>query len=110
MPRASAALAYLHREPGHERVARLLGDAAMSAVNAAEVGSKLAEEGASETQIRQAIRGRTATRGAGLSLGDRACLATAHLLGLRAVTADRRKLTSSGKVCRPALRRGMAPP
>jgi len=43
-----------------------------------------------EAMAYRAAAWRTATRAAGLSLGDRACLATAHVLGLRAVTADRR--------------------
>lgn len=106
---ASVVLVFLYREPGHETVARLLDEAAISAMNVAEVASKLAEEGVSREHFIQAIRGlkaeiidfdeqlayrvaalRQATRGAGLSLGDRACLATAQHLGARAVTADRK--------------------
>ena len=86
----------------------MLDRACISAVNLAEVASKLAEKGALEQQIRQTIRRldveildfdedlahragvlRQATLHAGLSLGDRACLATAQRLGLRAVTTDR---------------------
>ena len=106
---SSAVLAYLHNEPGGETTAGLLDEAAISAVNAAEVGAKLSDDGASEDRIRRIFRDldieitdfdetlsyrvaalRQATRGVGLSLGDRACLATAQRLGVRAVTADRK--------------------
>ncbi|MBA3425206.1 MAG: PIN domain-containing protein, partial [Rubrobacter sp.] len=40
---ASALLALLNREPGHEEVARIVPDAAISAVNLSEVAAKLAE-------------------------------------------------------------------
>ena len=105
---ASAVLAYLHREPGHEAIGGMLDQAGVSAVNIAEVAAKLAARGASEQRIRQTIDAlgveildsdealaystgalREATRHAGLSLGDRACLATARSLGVRAVTTDR---------------------
>jgi PIN domain nuclease of toxin-antitoxin system len=80
----------------------------ISAVNLSEVASKLAERGAREDSIRdilgelglsavpfdetlayRAASLRRSTQALGLSLGDRACLATAALLGVRAVTADR---------------------
>lgn len=105
---ASAVLVFLHRERGSEAIARLLDGAAISAVNVAEVSTKLADEGVSEQQVRDAIRWleietvgfdedlshqaaalRRATRAAGLSLGDCVCLATAKHRGVRAVTADR---------------------
>lgn len=105
---SSAVLAYLHHEPGFETVADLLDGAAMSSVNVAEVATRLIDRGVSREQAEQAIGNlslgtisfdeplayraaglRGGTRGAGLSLGDRACLATAQGLGVRAVTADR---------------------
>ncbi len=105
---ASAVLAYLHREAGHERIEPLMEEGVISAVNLSEVASKLAERGAREDSIRdilgelglsavpfdetlayRAASLRRSTQALGLSLGDRACLATAALLGVRAVTADR---------------------
>jgi PIN domain nuclease of toxin-antitoxin system len=75
----------------------------------AEVASKLAERGAPEDKIRQTIQALGvavipcdqaiayqigelggSTKKLGLSLGDRACLATALQLNLRAITADSR--------------------
>ena len=104
---ASAILAYLHREPGGELVVRYLSAAFASAVNVAEVGTRLADRGMTDDKVRQAITDlgmaiapfdedqayasaalRGATRHIGLSLGDRACLALAQRLGLPAVTAD----------------------
>ena len=103
---ASAVLAYLHREPGFEAVNRLLEGAVMSSVNVAEVATKLVDKGAhridetigeleleiiafDESLAYRVARLRDATRGKGLSLGDRACLASAQSLGLPAVTAER---------------------
>ena len=106
---ASALLALLNREVGHERVAQAIADgAAISAVNLSEVVAKLSERGAAEDEIRQALTSlrlevlgfhaesayqtgllRPLTRQAGLSLGDRACLALARALGLPVITAER---------------------
>jgi PIN domain nuclease of toxin-antitoxin system len=106
---ASALLALLHGEPGHEEVARALAArAVISAVNLAEVVGKLAEAGMPEESIREALEGleldvvafdrglayragllRPATRALGLSLGDRACLALAAFGEREALTADR---------------------
>ena len=105
---ASAVLALLNREPGHEQVAGLLGNAAASAINLSEVASKLSDKGLDPSSIRpdllalglsvvpfdealafDAAALRSSTRHAGLSLGDRSCLATAAALGATAVTADR---------------------
>ncbi len=80
----------------------------ISAVNAAEVMSKLVERGMPAEMARSALLDtgitiipfdleqaelvgilRAATRSYGLSLGDRACLALAKLTGGQAVTADR---------------------
>jgi ribonuclease VapC len=85
----------------------MLDGAHISAVNVAEVASKLAEKGDDEDQLREVIGAlgltvvpfdechayraaalRPLTSTAGLSLGDRACVATAQILGVKAVTAD----------------------
>jgi len=106
---ASAILALLNDEPGAERVMPHVGEGLVSAVNAAEVIGKLMDSGMPEHAAFEALNllalevvdfdaglaGQTGalsplTRRAGLSLGDRACLATAARLGLPAVTADRR--------------------
>jgi ribonuclease VapC len=80
---ASAILAYLEGESGSPDVEKVLDEAGVSAVNIAEVASKLAERGAPANRIRQTIQA------LGLSLGDRACLATALQHNVRAITADR---------------------
>ena len=105
---ASAVLAYLHQEHGHETIRELLNETAISAVNLSEAAAKLREQGASEEQAREILSAlglsvvpfdegmayraaslRLLTRRSGLSLGDRACLATAEALNLPAVTSDR---------------------
>ncbi|MHB8575789.1 MAG: type II toxin-antitoxin system VapC family toxin [Dehalococcoidia bacterium] len=106
---ASAVLALVQHEPGWQRVdAALTGHAVMSTVNLAEVVTRLAETGDSESDIHRQLRGiavefqpfdtdlayrcgllRPATRHLGLSLGDRACLALAQKLDLPVLTADR---------------------
>lgn len=105
---ASALLALLGEEPGSETVAEVIHGAAISAVNLAEVIGKLVESGMPEGAAREATLGlgmdvhvfdveaafltgglRATTRQAGLSLGDRACLALALRLSRPVVTADR---------------------
>jgi ribonuclease VapC len=105
---ASAILAYLEGESGSPDVEKVLDEAAVSAVNIGEVASKLAEIGAPADRIRQTIQAlgvevipcdetiayrigdlRNSTKALGLSLGDRACLATALQHNVRAITADR---------------------
>ena len=107
---ASALIALVQREPGWEAVAAIAsaGGAAIGAVNLSEVVARLADLGGSEPEIRERIDTvllesvpfdtdlayetgllRPQTRHAGLSLGDRACLALARRLGLPAVTTDR---------------------
>jgi PIN domain nuclease of toxin-antitoxin system len=104
---ASAILALLNDEPGAAAVAAALEDAVVSAVNLSEVVAKLLEVGLSREEADEALGGlglevqpfdeaaawaagtlRGATRRAGLSLGDRACLALARQLGVPALTAD----------------------
>ncbi|MFE0752678.1 type II toxin-antitoxin system VapC family toxin [Inquilinus sp. NPDC058860] len=105
---ASAVLALLLQEPGGDRVKKMLADAAMTTVNQAEVIGHLARNGMAEAKARQALELLSfervpfdedlayttglllpLTRSAGLSLGDRACLALAKQLGVPAMTADR---------------------
>ena len=116
---ASAILALLHDEPGAAEVERWIADGVVSAVNFAEVVGKLLEAGMPEEPALTAIEGlaldviafdaamavragalRPLTRSLGLSLGDRACLATAQQLKLPVITADRtwRKLDVGAKV------------
>lgn len=104
---ASALLAVLFGEPGAEAVAdAIAGGASVSAVNWAETATVLVRqrrdpEPAMTRLHRQvevvplspslalAVASVYArTRGTGLSLGDRACLALAQDLGIPAVTAD----------------------
>jgi PIN domain nuclease of toxin-antitoxin system len=106
---SSAVLARLHREPGAERVRSVLPSAAISAVNFAEVITKLLDEGLSAAeaedaaeqlrcQVFEADRHRSAmaallhekTKRTGISLGDRYCLQLAMELGVPALTTDRR--------------------
>ena len=105
---SSVILACLNREPGFETWLPWLDDAACSANIIAEVATKLVEKGISADRAARAIAAfefavfpvdyadalaigalHAATRSAGLSLGDRSCLALANRLGLPAVTADR---------------------
>lgn len=106
---ASALLALINGESGAGQVMHTLSaGAAISTVNLGETVSRLSEQGWSEEEIRreidafgleinsfdeaQAYRSgflRAMTRSAGLSFGDRACLALAEYLGVPVVTADR---------------------
>lgn len=106
---ASALLALLLHEPGEERVREAIDQGAViSAVNLAEVASRLVDEGLPDETViavlanceapivdfRQSIAIqsgllRRTTRSLGLSNGDRACLATARDLDIPAVTSDR---------------------
>lgn len=112
---SSAVLAILHQEPGAETVKAVLPNAIMSAVNLAEVITRLAERGLTGQPARTAIDAlrisiidftkeqaeltgdlRPATRAAGLSLGDRACLALSQLRGIPALTSDSAWATLKG--------------
>lgn len=111
---ASALLCLVFDEPGAEKVeAAFEGRAVVGAVNWAEVLSKVADLGGDPGEmiaqlddrgllddVLQVVeltavdglaiaRLRPRTRDLGLSLGDRACLALAHRLGLPALTCDR---------------------
>jgi len=105
---ASALLAMLQDEPGGDIVQELLETAAISSVNWSEVIQKALERRMEIEGLRHDLEAlgleilpftavlaettaqlRSATRQAGLSLGDRCCLALAAVLGLPAITADR---------------------
>ena len=105
---ASVVLAAILGEPGHEALLDLHEPALFSAVNLAEARARLADRGFDRQSIdaslglvnmevvdfdaEQAVISadlRPATRAAGLSLGDRACLALAQQRGAVALTADR---------------------
>ncbi|NMH98732.1 type II toxin-antitoxin system VapC family toxin [Pseudonocardia sp. K10HN5] len=104
---ASAVLAWLRAEPGAEAVHPLLGTAVISAANWSETWQKLAQHGVDADRATTRLRtlglrvepvtaadAVTAaqlwarTRAAGLSLGDRCCLALGARLQWPAVTAD----------------------
>jgi PIN domain nuclease of toxin-antitoxin system len=105
---ASAILAVVHEEPGHERVRSLLVGAAVSGVNLSEAGAKLLDRNFGEAKTRErldellldvhpfdrdaafaAASLRPLTRHLGLSFADRACLALALRLSLPVLTGDR---------------------
>src|SRR3954468_13135850 len=106
---ASAVLAALLDEPGARRVGEALDAAVISAVNLAEIAAALVRNGAGEAEARAVLQAlaltvvpadealaidaglmRPITDRAGLSLGDRFCLALARRLGAPALTADRK--------------------
>ncbi|MEO6608166.1 MAG: type II toxin-antitoxin system VapC family toxin [Aestuariivirga sp.] len=105
---ASALIALLKNEPGAEMVAQALSDTKITAVNYAEVISHFVHAGMPATEVdamlcplplvivpadenlaRLAGHLRAQTASAGLSLGDRFCIALAKIDKLPAWTADR---------------------
>ena len=105
---ASALLAALLDEPGRDRVDAVISGAMMTTVNLAEVVGHFARLGAARPEIDALLAGlpitymepdaalaievglmRPTTDQAGLSLGDRMCLALAKRAGATALTADR---------------------
>jgi ribonuclease VapC len=107
---SSAVLAALFQEPGGDQVVAMWvdGENLISAVNYAEIVSKLNERGMSDFEVLAVMEGvpltvvdfdqtmahasgllRTATKALGLSLGDRACIALAQTRSATAVTADK---------------------
>ncbi|MFN8590424.1 MAG: type II toxin-antitoxin system VapC family toxin [Thermomicrobiales bacterium] len=111
---ASALLAYLQAEPGAETVEEaLIARAVISTINYAEVLSRLGDAGQDPESVHRHLRSqgliggllevlplhendgvviaqlRASTRTQGLSLGDRACLATGLRLDRPVLTADR---------------------
>lgn len=105
---ASALLAVMLDELGSRFIEDRLADACIGAVNLSEVIAKLQERGVPDDVIEESLgeldlvvvpfdaaqammagKLRRDTRAAGLSLGDRACLALAMSCGAIAVTTDR---------------------
>jgi len=106
---ASALIALFNQESGSDKVAQAIEDGAvLSTINLSEVASKLNELGTPEAIIQTSINVlelttvdfnaelayktgllRPHTKIAGLSFGDRACLALAQHLNLPALTTDR---------------------
>lgn len=114
---ASVVLAALKGEPGGDRLADMRAGRLISSVNLAEVVTRLLDLEFSDRQAlsmvealgltvvpfdaQTAVRAgllRERTRTAGLSLGDRACLALAATLSLPVLTADRNWDRVSGDV------------
>jgi ribonuclease VapC len=106
---ASTVLAYLRKEPGWEDAEQAMAGGAISAVNWSEVLHKARAHGVPAGPLREAAEAfdlaivpfdaamaeaaaEFALRHpkAGLSLGDRACLALGQSLGATILTADRR--------------------
>jgi ribonuclease VapC len=104
---ASALLCLLHNERGAGRVAEALPQAVISAVNLSESIAKLADLGLSAKRISAAIEAlqlavtsfdeeqaviagllRPRTKHAGLSFGDRACLALGQMRQAVVLTCD----------------------
>lgn len=104
----SVVMCVLLREPGRDRALEAMRGATMSCVNLAEVVAKCLERAVREDLATLLLSGRevsivdfvaedaalagqlwTRAPKGRLSLGDRACLATAVRLGATAVTADR---------------------
>lgn len=105
---SSAVLAVLNQEKGSETAQTFFAEGMISAVNLAEILTKLIERGHSDATAmeafellqlplidfdvslaRKAAELRPVTSHLGLSLGDRSCLALAILQGATAVTADK---------------------
>lgn len=105
---ASAILALLKSERGASKVAGVIADASVCAINQAEVISHFVHLGAPLDDVRAMLAAlpytvvaaddtlaweagnlRAVTSSAGLSLGDRFCLALAKRLGVAAHTADK---------------------
>jgi ribonuclease VapC len=105
---ASAVLALLQAEPGADAVEDALPGALLSTVSMAEVVTKLAEGGVDAARARSGMDAlrleyvpldvttaedagalRPLTRKAGLSLGDRCCLALARQHGAVVLTTER---------------------
>lgn len=105
---SSALIAFIWGESGAEEVVARIEDATVSTVNLTEVGDFFLRRGGSRAALQGALRELRLTivaadedlafdaselymptRGAGLSLGDRFCLALARRLGRRVLTTDR---------------------
>lgn len=112
---ASALLALLKGEPGSAKVASVIADATISVVNLSEVVSHFVRAGMPTKDVEDMLKAlpftlaaadadlaweagrlRADTVEAGLSLGDRFCLALAKRDGLPAWTADKVWKTIAG--------------
>jgi ribonuclease VapC len=104
---ASALLAFLFRETGHEMVEQYIEGSCISTVNLSEVAGRLIRDGIDAAPLMEQIKETSIeiipftqahalhaanfiprTRRYGLSLGDRACLGLAREQRLPALTAD----------------------
>lgn len=105
---ASAVLAFLLSEKGADAALAAMPGSLISTVNIVEVFSRMVDYGSPDVDVRQSIKElgleavhfdedlamrsgalRRETASLGLSVGDRACLATAMRQGAKVVTADR---------------------
>lgn len=105
---ASAVLAFLLGEAGADAALAAMPGSLISAVNVVEVYSRMLDYGSPDDEVQQSIRElgietvtfddilairagalRRETKPLGLSVGDRACLATAMENGGTIITADR---------------------
>ena len=105
---ASALLALVRDEPGAARVQAAFPDVVMSTVNLSEVAAFMTQRAMPIVEVCTYLHDlsietvsfdddlafaaaalRSETRAAGLSLGDRACLALAQRMRLAVLTADR---------------------
>lgn len=113
---ASAVIAVLKAETGHKIVTPILPVSVISAINLAEIISKMLDTNVPETALKISLaalnigqiveadenlaweigRLRLVTKLLGLSVGDRACLALAKTANLPAVTADKSWAKLSG--------------
>lgn len=122
---ASAVIALLKGERGASKVAAVIADATVGVFNQAEVVSHFVHLGAPEDEVRTMLGAlpytvavadealgweagllRAATAQAGLSLGDRFCLALARRLDAPAYTADRawKEIAAAARVKVVAIR------
>lgn len=104
----SALIALLKKEPGHETIASVIANSAVSSVNLSELIAALTRTGVSEEDVDEIITdlvpeivpfcenisiktGKLAklTQSYGLSLGDRACIATGDHYQMEIYTADK---------------------
>lgn len=116
---ASALLALINKEAGHEKVKSALKDSSISSVNLAEVATKLVDWGLEIEELQGLLSSlgpsikvfdedqamlcaalRIQTKATGLSIGDRACLALAISQKAVALTADKNWLKVKGLTCR----------
>jgi ribonuclease VapC len=104
---ASALLAFMFRESGHEQVAEVIEESCPSTVNLAEVLGRFVRDGHNSAAVLTRLQSMAIelvplsvshaaliaemvpkTQALGLSLGDRACLALAAAREIPALTAD----------------------